>query len=295
MAHDLLGPSFDIHGGGIDLVFPHHENEAAQSRCAHPEGSFANIWMHNGFVNVEGEKMSKSLGNFFTVRDLLDKGVPGEVIRFVLLSTHYRSPMDFSDAKVQEAKSTLDYLYRKIGNVSAEGGSIEDRTLQALSNDMNTPEALRWLINEAGYVREDGQGWSAKGLKATGNMLGLLTKSADEWFRGDYQLTKMVSALLEKRAAARWSKDFEVADLIRDALQGAGVKLSDGVDGGTWELEPAQSINFANAMANRAAAEDDDDGVVYWEGQLEALSSGKIVSKENRDGKIRTLFERFCE
>ena len=112
MAHDLLGPSFDIHGGGIDLVFPHHENECAQSRCAHPEGSFANIWMHNGFVNVEGEKMSKSLGNFFTVRDLLDKGVPGEVIRFVLLSTHYRSPMDFSDAKVQEAFDDLSKWYR---------------------------------------------------------------------------------------------------------------------------------------------------------------------------------------
>ncbi len=100
MSHELLGPSFDIHGGGIDLVFPHHENEIAQSRCAHPEGSFANIWMHNGFLNVEGEKMSKSLGNFFTVRDLLDKGVPGEVIRFVLLSTHYRQPMDWTEEKM---------------------------------------------------------------------------------------------------------------------------------------------------------------------------------------------------
>ena len=96
MSYELLGPSFDIHGGGIDLVFPHHENEIAQSRCAHPDGDFARYWLHNGFLNVEGEKMSKSLGNFFTVRDLLDKGIPGEVIRFVLLSTHYRQPMDWT-------------------------------------------------------------------------------------------------------------------------------------------------------------------------------------------------------
>ena len=99
MSHELLGPSFDIHGGGIDLVFPHHENEIAQSACAHPDGDFARYWLHNGFLNVEGEKMSKSLGNFFTVRDLLDKGIPGEVIRFVLLSTHYRQPMDFTEAR----------------------------------------------------------------------------------------------------------------------------------------------------------------------------------------------------
>ncbi len=108
MSHELLGPSFDIHGGGIDLVFPHHENEIAQSRCAHPEGSFANVWMHNGFLNVEGEKMSKSLGNFFTVRDLLDKGVPGEVIRFVLLSTHYRQPMDFTECRSTRSASGSD-------------------------------------------------------------------------------------------------------------------------------------------------------------------------------------------
>src|SRR5690606_39482392 len=107
MSAELLGPSFDIHGGGIDLAFPHHENEIAQSRCAHPESEFARFWLHNGFLQVEGEKMSKSLGNFFTVTDLLDRGIPGEVIRFVLLSTHYRQPLDWTEAKVEEATRTL--------------------------------------------------------------------------------------------------------------------------------------------------------------------------------------------
>ncbi len=121
MSHELLGPSFDIHGGGIDLVFPHHENEIAQSACAHPEGTFARFWLHNGFLNVEGEKMSKSLGNFFTVRDLLDKGIPGEVIRFVLLSTHYRQPMDFSEAKVHEARRTLK-KWRDVAGLAGTSG-----------------------------------------------------------------------------------------------------------------------------------------------------------------------------
>ncbi|MFQ8430729.1 cysteine--tRNA ligase [Amaricoccus sp. W119] len=138
MSYELLGDSFDIHGGGIDLVFPHHENEIAQFCCAHPEGRFANVWMHNGFVNVEGEKMAKSAGNFFTVRDLLDKGVPGPAIRLVLLMTHYRQPMDFTDEKVEEAKAML----RKWCAVVETGGSPDQGVLHALQNDLNTWEAI---------------------------------------------------------------------------------------------------------------------------------------------------------
>ena len=143
----LLGPSFDIHGGGIDLVFPHHENEIAQSRCAHPEAEFARVWMHNGFLNVEGEKMSKSLGNFFTVRDLLDRGVPGEVMRFVLLSTHYRQPMDWTEAKVHEATVLLTLWEKLLRDASGSTsrrprrGAVAE-VLAALADDLNTPLAL---------------------------------------------------------------------------------------------------------------------------------------------------------
>ena len=130
MSEALLGTSFDIHGGGIDLMFPHHENEIAQSLCAHPGSTFANVWMHNGFLNVEGEKMSKSLGNFFTVRDLLDKGIPGEVIRFVLLSTHYRQPIDWTESKVDEATRTPDALD---GGLARAGGGCRAAAAAASS------------------------------------------------------------------------------------------------------------------------------------------------------------------
>ncbi len=154
MSYALLGASFDIHGGGIDLVFPHHQNEIAQSACAHPEGDFARYWLHNGFLNVEGEKMSKSLGNFFTVRDLLDRGIPGEVIRFVLLSTHYRQPMDFTEAKVEEARRTLLYSgVQAAGRLRAAIPLPAQRNLSdALSDDLNTPQAVA-ALHESGRDR----------------------------------------------------------------------------------------------------------------------------------------------
>jgi cysteinyl-tRNA synthetase len=140
MARELLGESFDIHGGGIDLQFPHHENEIAQSMCAHPEGGFARVWMHNEMLQVEGKKMSKSLGNFFTVRDLLDKGVPGEVIRFVMLMTHYRSPMDWTEKKREEAQAALR-KWASIG-VTSSNDDVDDEVLEALSDDLNTKAAM---------------------------------------------------------------------------------------------------------------------------------------------------------
>ncbi|MBL3560660.1 cysteine--tRNA ligase [Rhodovulum sulfidophilum] len=145
MSHDLLGDSFDIHGGGIDLQFPHHENEIAQSCCAHPEGGFAKVWMHNEMLQVEGRKMSKSLGNFFTVRDLLEQGVPGEVIRFVFLSTHYRKPMDWTAEKARQAKSTLRKWAEQADDFTAE--DFDPSVLAALADDLNTSKAIE-LINK---------------------------------------------------------------------------------------------------------------------------------------------------
>ncbi len=245
MAHDLLGPSFDIHGGGIDLVFPHHENEAAQSRCAHPEGSFANIWMHNGFVNVEGEKMSKSLGNFFTVRDLLDKGVPGEVIRFVLLSTHYRSPMDFTDAKVQEATETLTKWYKIVGQI--EPNNFWDTAnakrwgiIGALENDLNTPLALKRIHSLAGFA-ERGSEPHQRWLKESAMVLGLLEGTNESFTESvrrevDEILIQEIKNFVRQRSEARALRNFSRADEIRDALTAAGVELKDVGEETTFEV-----------------------------------------------------------
>ncbi|MBT7906013.1 MAG: cysteine--tRNA ligase, partial [Marinovum sp.] len=166
MSHDLLGASFDIHGGGNDLLFPHHENELAQSRCAHPDHGFANYWLHNEMLQVDGKKMSKSLGNFFTVRDLLDQGYAGEVIRFVFLSTHYGKPMDWTDAKAREAEKTL----RKWREISAEAdssGAVDAAVVKALSEDLNTSGAITALHALASKG-------DAAGLRASAGLLGLL-------------------------------------------------------------------------------------------------------------------------
>jgi cysteinyl-tRNA synthetase len=218
MSHELLGPSFDIHGGGIDLVFPHHENEIAQSACAHPEGTFARFWLHNGFLNVEGEKMSKSLGNFFTVRDLLDKGIPGEVIRFVLLSTHYRQPMDFSEAKVHEARRTLK-KWRDVAGLAGTSGRIHQPTLGALSDDLNIPQAIALLHHLA-------SGGDINTLAHSARLLGLLTPDL-AW--GDLAPTDrgLAEMLVRKRDRARQRKNFAEADRIRDALVAAGVIVND--------------------------------------------------------------------
>jgi cysteinyl-tRNA synthetase len=237
MAHALLGESFDIHGGGIDLVFPHHENEVAQSRCAHPEGDFARIWMHNGFLNVEGEKMSKSLGNFFTVRDLLDRGIPGEVIRFVLLSTHYRQPMDWTQAKVDQAKATLREWRKATAGVVA--GRRASGVVAALADDLNTPRAMAELHR---LIRDPA------GLKASAGLLGLLDEGLGGWERPRYVesgglktgtseiVARRVDALIGQRAAAKAARDFAEADRIRDGLQRAGIILKDTPNGTTWEF-----------------------------------------------------------
>ena len=220
MSHELLGSHFDIHGGGNDLMFPHHENEIAQSCCAHQGAGFANIWMHNEMLQVEGKKMSKSLGNFFTVRDLLDRDIPGEVIRFVLLSTHYGKPMDWTEKKAQEAASTLHKWHELVQGV--EPAALDDTVLAHVANDLNTPGALARL-------HELAKAGDAAALLAAGQFLGLL--GADEtWWRpkearGDAALR--VEALMEARRQAKAARNFAAADAIRAQLSAAGVEVVD--------------------------------------------------------------------
>lgn len=237
MSYELLGESFDIHGGGIDLQFPHHENEIAQSCCAHPGGGFAKVWMHNEMLRVEGKKMSKSLGNFFTVRDLLDQGVPGEVIRFVFLSTHYSKPMDWTEKKRHEAEATLTKWYRFVTEESS--GELPHGFLNSISDDLNTPEAIRWLHSAYASGRHDE-------LRAGLEFLGLLGSELPDWFRSggasvplNEAHRDLVQRLIYERHQARMKKDFENSDRLRDILLAAGVILQDHKDApATWELSP---------------------------------------------------------
>jgi cysteinyl-tRNA synthetase len=215
MAHDLLGPSFDIHGGGQDLQFPHHENEVAQSCCAHPEGEFARYWLHNEMLVVEGKKMSKSLGNFFTVRDLLDQGVPGEVIRFVFLMTHYAKPMDWTKDKAREAEGVLRKWRAMVAGVAP--GAVSGAVLDALADDLNTAGALAALHDLA-------RAGDAAGLKASAGMLGLLGDDMGGWIE-TVDLSGLSAKLGALRETALQTKDFAPVDALKSALQAAGVEV----------------------------------------------------------------------
>jgi len=218
MSYELLGESFDIHGGGGDLIFPHHENEIAQSRCAHPGAEFARVWMHNEMLQVEGKKMSKSLGNFFTVRDLLDQGVPGEVIRFVFLSTHYRKPMDWTAEKAREAEATL----RKWRAMTCEVDPATEPdagVLAALADDLNTAGA----ISELHQLASDGK---FALLKASASSLGLLTDTLGAWVTlNEPDLTSISSRLHEIWREARENKDFSKVDRWKNHLTSIGIKV----------------------------------------------------------------------
>jgi cysteinyl-tRNA synthetase len=222
MSYELLGSSFDIHGGGLDLQFPHHENEIAQSCCAHPEADFAKIWMHNEMLQVEGKKMSKSLGNFFTVRDLLDQGYAGEVIRMVYLGTHYSKPMDWTADKAAQAKKTLDGLYAAVGEVELDMSLAPDpQVLAALQNDLNTSAALTELLELA--KRGD-----ARVLKRTAVLLGLLQMRQSAWIaqsQPSVDLAPYAARVTELRAQAQQSKDFAALDAMKAALTAAGVEV----------------------------------------------------------------------
>ena len=237
MSKDLLGETFDIHGGGNDLQFPHHENEIAQSCCAsgHAEDGegFANYWMHNEMLQVEGKKMSKSLGNFFTVHDLLEQGVPGEVIRFVFLSTHYGKPMDWTAKKAGEAEATLR-KWRALTD-GVEPGEVSQAIVDALADDLNTAGAIAELHKLAGAG-------DAAGLLAGAQMLGLLTVELGDWAKG-VDLSAYEVLLADTRAKAMETKDFSDVDRIKAALVEAGVEVRMSKAG--VELLPAAGFDAA--------------------------------------------------
>lgn len=223
MSTTYLGPQFDIHGGGADLMFPHHENEIAQSRCALPGSAFANYWVHNGFLTVGGEKMSKSLGNFTTVKELLDKGIKGEVIRLALLSTKYSEPLDWNDKLVHDAKLALDKWYRQLPGHGAQA-TVPAAFIEALCDDINFPKAIS-LMHAA----------NPQELLAMGKMLGFFGQTAKEWFRGGASLqdNEQIELLVNQRLESKKAKNWAEADRIRKALADQGIILEDRPDGTT--------------------------------------------------------------
>lgn len=243
MARAHLGASFDIHGGGADLMFPHHENEVAQARCAHPEAGYARYWVHNGFLTAEGEKMSKSLGNFVTVNDLLMRGIKGEAIRFALLSTRYNEPLDWTEKLLADANKVMDRLYRRVASHQSPVTSEEDEdgaslaccaggvhshapypdaaVVEALCDDLNTPKAIALL-----QAIED-----VEVLKSTANFMGLLLHDPRAWFQGAGDEAADIEAQIEARKAAKAQKDWAAADAIRNALKEKGIILEDKPDG----------------------------------------------------------------
>lgn len=225
MSETHLGHDFDIHGGGADLMFPHHENEIAQSTCGNAGSGYAKYWVHNGFLTVEGEKMSKSLGNFITVHDLLSRGVKGEVIRFALMSTRYNEPLDWSEKLLSDAEKVMNRLYRKQPSVASRQSPVNAEILAALRDDLNTPKALAVL-----------QTLGDDELLANAQFMGLMLADADSWFKGDSagDDTLWIEVQIEARNAAKKARDFATSDAIRDTLKAKGIVLEDSATGTTW-------------------------------------------------------------
>lgn len=245
MCENYLGEHFDIHGGGQDLQFPHHENEIAQSEAAH-DNPFVNYWMHNGFVRVDNEKMSKSLGNFFTVREILASYQP-EVVRFFILRAHYRSPLNYSDSHLEDAKHALDRLYTALkGNVVTIKPKLDwsniyaKRFMGAMNDDFNTPEAIAVLFDLANETNKKSLKQGASLLKELGGILGLLQQDPQQYFQGDTSLgdsvytSEQIENLIQERVTARKEGDYTKADQIRKDLFNAGVVLEDNSQGTGW-------------------------------------------------------------
>jgi cysteinyl-tRNA synthetase len=245
MAEKHLGETIDIHAGGRDLVFPHHENEMAQSCCAHDGAPFARYWMHNGFLSMDQTKMSKSLGNVLLVHELI-KTIPGEVIRLALLGAHYKQPLDWSAETIESARRMLDRLYGAVQGIEvsdeARGAAkVPQKLIAALEDDLNSPKAMAAffsLAKDLNKATDDEERVSlAAQMYASGDLMGLLRSDPDEWFAGHVEgdlPSDDIEALIEKRTAAKAARDFETADAIRDQLSEAGVTIQDGRDGTTW-------------------------------------------------------------
>jgi len=245
MARKHLGETIDIHAGGRDLIFPHHENELAQSRCVHDGAEFARYWLHNGFLSMDSEKMSKSLGNVLLVHDMI-KTIPGEVIRLALLGAHYHQPLDWSDETIGSARRMLDRLYGAVRgiDVSAEVRAAAEPSvalLEALEDDLNTPKAMAELFAMAKTLNKTSDGAEkqrlAPVLYASGDLMGLLQSDPESWFAGDVEgqlSADEIDTLIDKRNQARAAKDFAAADVYRDELTDAGIKIEDGAGGTSW-------------------------------------------------------------
>lgn len=246
MIEKSLGETIDIHGGGIDLVFPHHENEIAQSACAHGGKPLANYWLHNGFLSMADEKMSKSEGNALTVHAMLARGTRGEAIRYALLSGHYRAPLDWTQDLLERARKSLDRLYgvlRRLKGAPQSDADVPESVLAALDDDLNTPKALAALFEIAGRANkaenEAGQARAKAELIKAGGLLGLFMEDPDAWFGleslSDAERAE-IDALLTERTAARRAKDYTRADAIRAELDARGVIVEDSPEGSVWRI-----------------------------------------------------------
>jgi cysteinyl-tRNA synthetase len=241
MSREIFGSKFDIHGGGLDLAFPHHENEIAQSCSLGSEDEFAQIWMHNEMLQVNGKKMSKSLGNFFSPKDLIDQGISGDSLRLMYLGTHYRKPLDWTENKVEESQKLQKKWEKLVAN--CESGVISEKVLNAVADDLNTPLAL----SEMHKLAKSG---NVKDLKASGSFLGLFDNPILHKFETILtdELQNLITELLKERADARFRKDYAKADKLRDGFVKAGLIISDTENGIDWELEENFDLKKLEAL-----------------------------------------------
>ncbi|MBE6443347.1 MAG: cysteine--tRNA ligase [Alphaproteobacteria bacterium] len=241
MSSKLLGNSFDIHGGGSDLIFPHHENECAQSMCAHPGESYARYWVHGGMLMVDGVKMSKSLGNFYTIDQVLERA-PAEALRLLFLTTHYHQPFNFTFEGLEQAKQNLDKFYNallKVKDVPLDDSLVDERVVAALEDDLNTPLALSFiheLVNNLNKAEnEQNQSKCKTILLKSAELLGILWQDPEDWFRSGASDLEEIEAKIAERILAKKNKDYALADKIRDELKEKGIVLEDSPQGTTWK------------------------------------------------------------